>query len=172
MVIPTLIAVASRKFFGSKKEDTDGAIGEHPVVRFLFAALTTGNIDTTDEMVDPGFRGYANGHPVFEPSDGNGPEQFNKNIEYWRSTVPDLSVDLYDELSEKGKEKTERIAIRFVFTGTITAAGVEESFETEAAAFLTVIAGKLVEWRIVVDQAFFHDLRAAMGRPSDTTEVG
>jgi hypothetical protein len=114
--------------------------------------LTTGNIDATDEMVDPGFRGYANGYPVFEPSDGNGPEQFNENIDFWSSTVPDLSIELYDELSEKGREKTERIAIRFVFTGTITAAGVEESFETEAAAFLTIIAGKLVEWRIVVDQ--------------------
>ena len=86
--------------------------------------------------------------------------------------MPDLSIELYDELSETGKEKRERIVIRFVFIRTMTTAGVEESLETEAAAFLTIIAGKLVEWRIVVDQAFFHDLRAAMGRPSDTTEVG
>ncbi len=172
MVIPTLVVVISKKFFGNKKEDDEGAIGKHPIVRFLFAAMTTGNVDATEEMVDSEFRGYANGYPVFDPSDGNGPEQFNKNIEYWRSTVPDLSVDLYDELTEKGKEKREKIAIRFVFTGTMTTAGDEEPFETEAAAFLTVTKDKLVEWRIVVDQAFFHDLRAAMGRPSDTTEVG
>jgi hypothetical protein len=171
MVIPTLVVVVSKKFFGNK-EDDEGAIGEHPVVRFLFDALTTGNIEATDEIVDPNFRGYANGYPVFDPSDGNGPEQFDKNIEYWRSTVPDLSVDVYDELAEKGKDKTEKIAVRFVFTGTMTASGVEESFETEAAAFLTVSADKLVEWRIVVDEAFFHDLRAAMGRPSDGTETG
>ena len=39
----------------------------------------------------------------------------------------------------------EKIAIRFVFIGTLTAAGVEESFETETTGFPTVIAGKLVE---------------------------
>ncbi len=172
MVIPTLVVVVSKKFFGNKKEEDDEAIGEHPVVRFLFDALTTGNIDATHEMVDPNFRGYANGYPVFDPSDGNGPEQFNENIEYWRLTVPDLSVDLYDELAEKGKEKTEKIAVRFVFMGTMSAAGVEESFETEAAAFLTVVNDRLVEWRIVVDEAFFHDLRAAMGRPSEGSETG
>ena len=71
MVIPTLVVVISKKFFGNKKEDDEGAIGEHPVVRFLFAAMTTGNVDATEEMVDPDFRGYANGHPVFDPSDGN-----------------------------------------------------------------------------------------------------
>ena len=169
MVIPTLVVLISKKFFGNKKEDDDGAIGEHPVVRFLFAAMTTGNVDATDEMVDPDFRGYANGYPVFDPSDGNGPEQFNKNIEYWRMTAPDLSVDLYDELAEKGEEKTEKIAIRFVFTGTMTSAE-DKPFETEAAAFLTVAKDQLVEWRVVVDEGFFRDLRDAMGRPSDQTD--
>lgn len=166
MVIPTLIVVASKKFFGSKEENDEGVIGDHPVVRFLFDALTTGNVDATDEMVGPDFKGYANGYPVFDPSNGNGPEQFEENIEYWRTTAPDLSVDLYDELAEKGKEKTEKIAIRFVFTGTLTTAEGEEPFETEAAAFLTVAKDKLVEWRIVVDEGFFRDLRAAMGLPS------
>ena len=171
MVIPTLAVLTYKKFFGNKKEDDEGTIGDHPIVRFLFDALITGNIDETDEMVDPDFRGYANGYPVFDPSDGQGQEQFNENIEYWRATTPDLSVDLYDELSEKGKDKTETVAIRFVFTGTITSAGVEEPFETEAAAFLTITAGKLIEWRIVADEAFFRDLRSAMGLPSDETEA-
>ncbi len=170
MVIPTLVVVISKKFFGDKKEGDDGAIGEHPVVRFLFDALTTGNIDATDEMVAPDFRGYANGYAVFDASDGNGREQFNKNIEYWRITAPDLSVDLYDELAEKGKDKTENVAIRFVFSGTLTTAGVEEPFETEAAAFLTLAKDKLVEWRIVVDEGFFRDLRDAMGLTSPGDE--
>ena len=170
MVIPTLAVITYKKFFGSKKEDDEGTIGDHPMVRFLFDALTTGNIDATDEMVDPDFRGYANGYPVFDPSDGQGPEQFNENIEYWRATTPDLSVDLYDELAEKGKGKTENIAIRFVFSGTLTAAGVEEPFETEAAAFLTIAKDKLVEWRIVVDEGFFRDLRDAMGLTSPGDE--
>ena len=58
MVIPTLVVLISKKFFGNKKEDDDGAIGEHPVVRFLFDAMTTGNVDATDEMVDPDFREF------------------------------------------------------------------------------------------------------------------
>ena len=49
---------------------------------------------------------------------------------------------------------------------------VEESFETETAAFLTVTKDKLVEWRIVVDEGLFRDVRDAMGRSSDTTEKG
>ena len=161
-----MVAVAYKKFFGNKKEDDEGAIGDHPMVRFLFDALVTGNIDATDEMVDSDFRGYANGDPVVEPAEGHGPEQVDENIEYWRTTTPDLSVDLYDELSEKGKDKTETVAIRFVFTGTITSAGVEEPFETEAAAFLIITKGKLIEWRIVVDEGFFRDLRTGMGLPS------
>ncbi len=60
MVTPTLVAVISKNFFGNKKEDDDGASGEHPVVRFLFDAMTTGNVDATDDMVAPEFRGYAN----------------------------------------------------------------------------------------------------------------
>ncbi len=170
MVIPTLVVVISKKFFGNKKGDDDGTIGEHPVVRFLFDALTTGNIDATDEMVAADFRGYANSYPVFDASDGNGREQFKKNIEYWRITAPDLTVDLYDELAEKGKDKTENVAIRFVITGTLTAAGVAETFETEAAAFLTIAKDKLVEWRIVVDEGFFRDLRDAMGLKSPGDE--
>ena len=166
MVIPTLVFVISRKFFGDKKESDDGAIGEHPAVRFLFDALTTGNVEATDEMVAPDFRGYANGYPVFDASDGNGREQFIQNIEYWRDAAPDLSVDLYDELVEKGKDKTENVAIRFVFTGTLTTAAVAKPFETEAAAFLTLTKDQLVEWRIVVDEGFFRDLRDAMGLPS------
>jgi hypothetical protein len=166
MVIPTLFFVISKKFFGSKKEREDGAIGEHPAVRFLLAALTTGNTDATDEMVAANFKGYANGYPVFDAADGNGREQFDKNIEYWRDTAPDLAVDLYDELVEKGKDKTENVAIRFVFTGTLTTAGATKPFETEAAAFLTLAKGELVEWRIVVDEGFFRDLRDAMGLTS------
>lgn len=166
MVIPTLVALGYKKFFGNKEENDDGTIGEHPVVRFLFDALTTGNIEATAEMVDPDFRGYANGYPVFEPGNGNGPDQFIKNIKYWREAIPELSVDLYDELTEEAKHKTEHIAIRFVLTGSMVYAGNEEPFESEAAAFLTTVEGRLLEWRIVVDEAFFEDLRAGMGLPS------
>ena len=62
MVIPTLVVVITKKFFGNKKEDDEGAIGEHPVVRFLFAAMTTGNVDATEEMVLDG-KARCMGHP-------------------------------------------------------------------------------------------------------------
>ncbi len=166
MVIPTLITLGYKKFFGSKKENDDGSIGEHPSVRFLFAALTTGNTDAADDIVAADFRGYANGYAIFDPEDGNGTEQFNENIGYWREAVSDLNIDLYDEIAQKAKHKTDLIAIRFVFTGSMVHPEGEELFETEAAAFLTVVEGKLTEWRIVVDEGFFDHLRTTMGLPS------
>ncbi len=166
MVIPTLLTLGYKKFFGKKKENDDGSIGDHPAVRFLFYTWTTGDTDETEEMVAPDFRGYANGYPIFEPEDGNGPEQFNKNIEYWRKAVSGLDVDLYDELAEKRVNKTDQIAIRFVFTGSMLHPDGEELFETEAAAFLTVVDKQLAEWRIVVDEGFFEHLRETMGLPA------
>ena len=35
MVIPTLAVLTYKKFFGSKKEDDEGTIGEHPLVQLI-----------------------------------------------------------------------------------------------------------------------------------------
>jgi hypothetical protein len=37
-LIPTLVTVVASRFFGKKKDDEDGALGEHPAVAFMLGA--------------------------------------------------------------------------------------------------------------------------------------
>jgi hypothetical protein len=161
-LIPTLIAITAKKFFG-KSKDGDTVFGDHPAVAFTFKALATGEFDDVDEMVAEDFTAYANGYMVVDPQDGNGSEAFVQNIEYWHKTVPDLSVTIYDEVSQKDADKTDSISVRFVFTGTLTAQDLDHEFETEAAAFIKVVDHKLTEWRVVVDTSFLDEIGTAMG---------
>jgi hypothetical protein len=163
-LIPTLIAITATKFFGDKK-DEDAAFGNHPAVQFTFKALATGELENVHEMVSVDFSAYANGYPVVDSYGGNGPAQFAENIEYWRTVVPDLSVDIYDEVSQNDPDKTDAIAVRFVLSGTLTTPDAEREFEVEGAAFMKVVDHMLSEWRIVVDTAFLDQLRTAMGHP-------
>jgi len=161
-LIPTLIAITAKKFFG-KSKDVDAAFGDHPAVAFTFKALATGELGDLDEMVSEGFTAYANGYTTVDPEGGNGPEAFTQNIEYWRSAVPDLAVTIYDEVSRKDPDKTDSIAVRFVFSGTLTGPDLEHQFETEAAAFIKVVDHELTEWRVVVDTPFLDELADAFG---------
>jgi hypothetical protein len=161
-LIPTLIAISAKKFFGSKKDDPD-ALGDHPAVAYIFKALTTGEMDDVEEMVAADFHAYANGYEVVDQDGGDGAAQFKQNIEYWRSTVSNLSVDLYDELSQKDPDKTDSIAVRYVISGSFQAEGTAIPFVIEAAAFVKVVDHKIAEWRVVVDETFFEEVRAAMG---------
>ena len=79
--------------------------------------------------------------------------------------MPDLSVDIYDEVSQNDPDKTDAIAVRFVLSGTLTTPDAEREFEVEGAAFMKVVDHMLSEWRIVVDTAFLDQLRTAMGHP-------
>jgi len=161
-LIPTLIALTAKKFFGSKKDDPD-ALGDHPAVAYIFKALTTGEMDEVGDMVAADFHAYANGSEVVDPAVGDGAAQFKQNIEFWRSTVPNLSVDLYDEVSQKDPDKTDSIAVRYVISGSLPAEGTAIPFEIEAAAFVKVVDHKIAEWRVVVDETFLQEVRAAMG---------
>ncbi len=161
-LIPTLIAISAKKFFGSKKDDPD-ALGDHPAVAYIFKALTTGEMDDVEEMVAADFHAYANGYEVVDQDGGDGAAQFKENMEYWRSTVSNLSVDLYDELSQKDPDKTDSIAVRYVISGSFQAEGTAIPFVIEAAAFVKVVDHKIAEWRVVVDETFFEEVRAAMG---------
>jgi len=163
-LIPTLIAVTAAKFFGNKKAE-DSIFGDHPAVQFTFKALATGELEDVNKMVAVDFSGYANGYPVVDSYGGNGPMQFAENIKYWRTVVPDLSVDIYDEVSQNDPDTTDAIAVRFVFSGTLTTPDVESEFEVEGATFIKVVDHMLSEWRVVVDTAFLDQLRSAMGHP-------
>jgi hypothetical protein len=161
-LIPTLIAITAKKFFG-KSKDVDAAFGDHPAVAFTFKALATGELEDVNEMVAEDFTGYANGYTTVDPEGGNGPEAFVENTEYWRRAVPDLAVAIYDEVSRKDPDKTDSIAVRFVLSGTLTGQDLDHEFETEAAAFIKVVDHKLTEWRVVVDTAYLDELADAMG---------
>jgi ketosteroid isomerase-like protein len=162
-LIPTLVTVVASRFFGKKKDDEDGALGEHPAVRFMLGALTTGGFDDADDIVAEDFAVYANGYPVVSPDEADVVEQLTENIGYWRSAVPDLSIELYDEISQKEPDKTDGIAVRYVMSGTIQTDDREQPFETEVAAFVKVVDHKLTEWRVVADTAFVDEVRATMG---------
>ncbi len=164
-LIPTLIAISAKKFFGSKKDDPD-ALGDHPAVAYIFKALTTGEMDDVGEMVAADFHAYANGYEVVDPDGGDGAAQFRENIEYWRSTVPNLTVDLYDEVSQKEPDKTDSVAVRYVISGSLPTEEDGLPFTAEVAAFVKVVDHKITEWRVVVDQTFLEEVRAAMGLPS------
>jgi hypothetical protein len=165
-LIPTLIAVTATKFFG-KSKDEDSAFGDNPAVAFTFRALATGEFEDVDEMVAEDFSAHANGYAVVEPESRNGPVLFVQNINYWRKVVPDLSVVIYDEVAQREEDKTDSIAVRFVFAGTLTTPDLdaEHDFEIEAAAFIKVVDHKITEWRVVVDAGFLGELRSAMGHP-------
>ena len=164
-LIPTLIAISAKKFFGSKKDDPD-ALGDHPAVAYIFKALTTGEMDDVEEMVAADFHAYANGYEVVDQDGGDGAAQFRENIEYWRSTVPNLTVDLYDEVSQKEPDKTDSVAVRYVISGSLPTEEDGLPFTAEVAAFVKVVDHKITEWRVVVDQTFLEEVRAAMGLPS------
>ena len=165
-LIPTLIAVTAKKFFGHK-EDPEDALGDDPAVAYIFKALTTGEMDDVDDMVADDFHAYANGVEVVDAASGDGAAAFKQNIEYWRTTVPNLSVDLYDEVSQKDPHKTDSIAVRYVVSGTLPVEGSKLPFVIEAAALVKVVDHVITEWRVVVDETFFEELRAAMGLPSE-----
>lgn len=164
-LIPTLIGVAGVKFFGRSKGDQD-QLGDHPAVAYFFKALATGEMDDAEDIVADDFKAYANGYLIDPPSGAKGAAQFRENIEFWRSTVPDLSVDLYDEVSQKEPDKTDGIALRYVVSGTFPAGSGDVDFHIEAAAFVKVVDRMITEWRVIVDPTFLEQARATEGLPT------
>ena len=69
-------------------------------------------------------------------------------------------------MSQKEPDKTDGIAVRYVISGSFPVEDSELPFVVEVAAFLKVVDHKITEWRVVVDQTFFEEVRAAMGLPS------
>lgn len=166
-LIPTLIALGSKKFFGKDKGDPNEALADNPAVAFVLGALTTGDVETADDLVDSNAAVYANGYTVISPEPGNSPAQFAENVEFWRAQVPDLSIAVYDEIVQKRHRKEEDVAVRLVMSGTPQ--GAESSFEFEGAAFVKVIDGKAVEWRLIVDSQVAEGLFESIAIDTDDT---
>ena len=164
-LIPTLIALGTKKFFGKDKGDPNEALADNPAVAFVLGALTTGDAEAADDLVDSNAGAYANGYTVISPEAGNSPAQFAENVEFWRSQVPDLSIAVYDEIVEKHHHKERDVAVRLVMSGTPH--GTDSAFEFEGAAFVKVVDGKAVEWRLVVDSQVAEGLIASVAVDAD-----
>jgi hypothetical protein len=166
-LIPTLIALGSKKFFGKDKGDPDTALADNPAVAFVLGALTTGNTDAADEMIAPNAAAYANGYTILDPADGDSPARFVDNVGFWRSQIPDLSIEVFDDIVEKHRHKTLDVAVRFVMSGTLPGDAAGSGFEFEGAAFVTVVDEQATEWRLIVDSQVVEDLVGLMKAETD-----
>lgn len=86
---------------------------------FVLGALTTGDTDAADEMIAPNASAYDNGYTILQSEDANSPAQFTDNVKFWRSQIPDLSIEVFDDIVKKHRHKTLDVAVRFVMSGTL-----------------------------------------------------
>jgi len=159
-LIPTLIALGAKRFFGKDEGDPNTALADNPAVAFVLGALTTGDADSADEVISPDAVAFANGYEILSPDAGDSPAQFVENVGFWRSQIPDLSINVFDEVVEKHGHKVRDVAVRFVMSGTLPDG--DTGFEFEGAAFVTVVDAKATEWRLIIDSQIIEDLIASM----------
>jgi hypothetical protein len=155
-LIPTLITLGAKKSFGSDEGDPNTALAHNPAAAFVLVALTTGDTDSADEMVAPNAAAYTNGYEILSPDVGDSPAQFTDNVAFWRSPIPDLSINVFDDIVKKYRHKTQDVAVRFVMSGTLPDSNA--GFEFEGAAFVTVVDGKATEWRHIIDSQDIENL--------------
>jgi len=150
------------KAFGHKHDDADeNAQGEHPVTRFMFNAMNTGDFDGVEDIAADDFRAFADGYPLLMDEADQGPALLKTLFSNFREALSDVRWELYDEAVQKQPDKSELLALRFVSTQTVAG----ESREIEIATFARVTDKKLTEWRMVVDLTIFNELRRAAGLP-------
>ncbi|MGD8684547.1 MAG: hypothetical protein PVG27_11395 [Chloroflexota bacterium] len=150
------------KAFGHKRDDADeSAQGDHPVTRFMFNAVNTGDFEGVEDIVSDDFRAYADGYPLLMDEADQGPVLLKTVFSNLRDALPDVRWELYDEAAQKQPDKSELLALRFVSVQTIAG----ESREIEIATFARVTDKRLEEWRMVVDLTIFNELRSAAGLP-------
>ena len=123
---------------------------EHPAVRFVVGAWNEGDFsEARKRLKQPDVEVCTNGVSV--RSDPDGPAMVEESIEAWRALVPDLRMQLSQEIREK-----HRIAIGFRITGTHTGDAPElpasgGPIDVEGSAILTVGGGKITEVCTVFD---------------------
>ena len=148
-VIPTLAALAVRHFkHGSSEGEHEP---KHEAVKFLLGAWNNADFDEAEQHVGPACEIYMNGLTDGSGPKGDGPATLKQSVEYWRAIVPDLKMELSQEIREK-----HRIAIEWRVTGTHTGAVPElpasgNQIDIEGSAFLLLEDDKIVEVWTVFD---------------------
>ncbi len=145
-IIPTLGALAVRHFRHGKQEEHEP---KHPAVKFLVAAWNEGDFSEAEKHVAPGCAVYMNSFsPDLGPNE-SGPAFAEESIGYWRSIVPDIRMELSQEIRAKDK-----IAIEWVLTGTQTGERPDlpasgNAITIPGSTFLTLDDDKIVEaWSV------------------------
>ena len=145
-IIPTLGALAVRHFRHGKQEEHEP---KHQAVKFLVAAWNEGDFSEAEKHVAPDCAVFMNGFaPELGPEE-SGPALAEESIEYWRAIVPDIRMELTQEIREK-----DQIAIEWVLTGTHTGTRPDlpasgNAIEIQGSAFLTLDDDKIVEaWSV------------------------
>ena len=145
-IIPTLGALAVRHFRQGKQDEHEP---NHPAVRFLVAAWNEGDFSEAEKHVAPDCAVYMNGFAPDLGPEESGPALAEESIEYWRAIVPDIRMELTQEIREK-----DHIAIEWVLTGTHTGTRPDlpasgNPIEIQGSAFLTLDDDKIVEaWSV------------------------
>jgi predicted ester cyclase len=106
-------------------------------------------ISDAHKHIAPDIQIYTNGLPA--SSEHGGPAMIKESIESWRALVPDLRMELSQEIRDK-----HRIAIGFRITGTHTGDTPElpasgGAIDVEGTAFLTLSGDKITEVWTVFD---------------------
>ena len=148
-VIPTLVVLGRRHFKRVKPEEEHEP--KHPAVKFVVGAWNEGNFEEAEKYVAPGVTMTMNGFAYDSGPEGDGPAMAQESVEYWRAIIPDLKMDLSQEIREK-----DRIAIEWLITGTHTGERPElpasgNLIELQGSAFLTLEDDKIVEVSTVFD---------------------
>jgi predicted ester cyclase len=145
-VIPTVTALALHHFRHTVDGDAD-IQPKDPAVRFLLGAWNDGDLEEAHEHIAPDCEIYANGLAL--EGEHAGPAMITQAIESWRAIVPDLTMELTQEIADK-----HRIAVEFRITGTEPGPASESeaaggAIDVDGSAFLTVEHGKISEiWTI------------------------
>jgi hypothetical protein len=148
-VIPTLVALGARHFRRGKRTGEHGP--KHPAVRFVLAAWNEGDFSEAGKYVAPDLAMSINGLTDDSAPEGDGPAMAKDSVEYWRAIIPDLKMDLSQEIRQK-----DRIAIEWLITGTHTGERPElpasgNLIELQGSAFLTLKDDKIVQVSTVFD---------------------
>jgi len=162
MVLVAAAVGGVAKWFGSKRGDGDdddsGGQGDDPIVKAMFKAFNTGDLDDFKDLVDPDCRIAINSIEVTRGKKDRGFDLWSEAVNDLRDAFPDVHWELYDELSGKDDD-THKIAVRFVSTVTVDG----EKHQFEVAGFGVVVDKKLKEWHQVADQETYDRRRQQTG---------
>ena len=149
-VIPTLVALGAKHLRSSKREGEEHE-PKHPAVTFMLAAWNEGDFSEAEKYLAPDVVISVNGDTREPTPVAGGSGMAQESVQYWRSLVPDIKMELLSEIRHKN-----RIAIEWKLQGThsgerpdLPATG--NPIGIEGAAFLTLDDDKIAEVSTVFD---------------------